>query len=351
MEETHIKFKKKGMLKKILIVSAICCILVPSFAQKDSTKKSSTTITAYVDGYYRALIKEGGGSNNNLTSFTNSHNAFKLGMASVKVDQAIGKFTASLDLGAGKRADEFSYNDHDVLTNIKQATLSYAVSNKLKLTAGKFATHIGYELLDATSNRNYSMSYGFSYSPYFHTGFKADIALGKKTAMMVGLVDPNDYSSFNGKPKYVIAQLSLATSNDKLKGYLNFVHGDNTTQYNLILLTSVSSKVSAVYDVSTNQQKNGATYSSWSTNAFYINYDISEKFGLTVRQDFFSDRKINPLGLGNVNATTFSGKIKVKKLTLIPEFRMDSGNTPLFNTKTGTASSASNFLLAAVYAF
>jgi len=352
MAETHIKFKLKGtMLKKILIVSAICSIIVPSFAQKDSTKKSSTTITAYIDGYYRGLLKNGGGSNNNLTSFTNSYNTFKIGMASVKVDKAIGKFTASIDLGVGKRADEFSYNDHNIFTNIKQATLSYAVSDKLKFTAGKFATHIGYELLDATSNRNYSMSYGFSYSPYFHTGFKADIALGKKTAMMVGLVDPNDYSSFNGKPKYVIAQFSLATNNDKLKGYLNFVHGDNTTQYNLILLTSVSSKVSAVYDVSINQQKIGASYISWSTNAFYIIYDITEKVGLTVRQDFFTDRKINPVGLGNVKATTLSGKIKVKKITLIPEFRIDSGNTPLFNTKTGSASCASNFLLAAVYAF
>ena len=339
------------MLKKILIASAICCNLVPAFAQKDSTKKSSTTITAYVDGYYRALTKDGGGSNNNLTSFTNSYNAFKLGMASVKIDQTLGKFTATLDVGAGKRADEFSYNDHDVLTNIKQATLSYAVSDKLKLTAGKFSTHVGYELLDATSNRNYSMSYGFSYGPFFHTGFKADVSLGGKSTLMVGLVDPTDYSSFKGKPKYIIAQFSSSTSNDKLKGYFNFVQGDVTTQYNVVLLATLSNKVSAAFDGSINQQKMGSTSSSWCSNAFYVNYDISEKFGLTLREDFFSDRKINPLGLGNVNATTLSGKIKVKKLTLIPEYRMDGGNTPLFNTKTGTASSASNFVLAAVYAF
>lgn len=339
------------MLKKILIASAICCTLAPAFAQKDSTKKSSTTITAYVDGYYRALTKDGGGSNNNLTSFTNSYNAFKLGMASVKIDQTFGKFTATLDAGAGKRADEFSYNHHDVLTNIKQATLSYAVSDKLKITAGKFSTHVGYELLDATSNRNYSMSYGFSYGPFFHTGFKADVSLGGKSAVMVGLVDPTDYSSFNGTPKYIIAQFSTATSNDKLKSYFNFVQGDVTTQYNVVLLATLSSKVSAAFDGSINQQKIGASSSSWSSNAFYVNYDISEKFGLTLREDFFSDRKINPLGIGNVNATTLSGKIKVKKLTLIPEFRIDNGNTALFSTKTGSASSTSNFVLAAVYAF
>jgi len=339
------------MLKKILIASAICCTIVPSFAQNDSTKKSSTTLTAYLDVYYRALLKNGGGSNNNFTSFTNTHNSFKLGMASIKVDQTLGKFTASLDLGIGKRADEFSYNDKDILTNIKGATIAYAVTDKLKITAGKFSTHIGYELLDATSNRNYSMSYGFSYGPFFHTGFKADIALGGKTALMVGLVDPTDYTSFNSKPKYIIAQISSASKNDKLKGYLNYLKGDITTQYNLVVVASLTNKVSTAFDASINQQKFGTRGSSWSSKAFYINYDISEKLGLTLREDFFSDRTISPIGLGSINATTLSGKIKINKITMIPEVRIDRGITPLFNTKTGTATNASTFLVAAIYAF
>ncbi len=339
------------MLKKILIASAICCTIVPSFAQKDSTKKNHTIISAYVDGYYRGLLKNGGGSNNNFTSFTNAHNRFNLGMASIKVDQKLQKFTTSLDLGIGKRADEFSYNDKNILKNIKQATLSYAVNDDLKLTAGKFSTHIGYELLDATSNRNYSMSYGFSYGPFFHTGLKADIALGKKNALMVGIVDPTDYTGFNKKSKYIIAQISAASKNDKVKGYLNFLNGDLTTQYNLVVVTSLTNKVSAAIDASINQQKFSAGNSSWTSKAFYINYDITETLGLTVREDFFSDRTINPIGVGSVNATTLSGKIKINKLTIIPEIRIDRGITPLFSTKTGTATSASNFIVAAIYAF
>ena len=339
------------MLKKILIASAICCTIVPSFAQKDSTKKNLTIISAYVDGYYRGLLKNGGGSNNNFTSFTNTHNSFNLGMASIKVDQSLQKFTASLDLGIGKRADEFSYNDKNILKNIKQATLSYSVNDDLRLTAGKFSTHIGYELLDATSNRNYSMSYGFSYGPFFHTGLKADIALGKKTAVMVGIVDPTDYTGFNKKSKYFIAQISAASKHDKVKGYLNFLNGDLTTQYNLVVVTSLTNKMSAAIDASINQQKFSAGNSSWTSKAFYINYDITETLGLTVREDFFSDRTINPIGVGSVNATTLSGKININKLTIIPEIRIDRGITPLFSTKTGTATSASNFIVAAIYAF
>jgi hypothetical protein len=339
------------MLKKILIASAICCTIVTSFAQKDSTKKSNTTFTAYVDGYFRGLLKNGDGSNNNYTSFTNSHNSFQLGMASIKIDQSFGKLIASVDLGVGKRANEFSYNDHNVISNIKQATLSYLVSDKLKLTAGKFSTHIGYELLDATSNRNYSMSYGFSYGPFFHTGIKADISLGGKSAFMIGVADPTDYSSFNKNPKYIIAQISTASKNEKVKGYLNFLNGDLTTQYNLVVVTSLTNKVSAAIDASINQQKFSAGNSSWTSKAFYINYDITETLGLAIREDFFSDRTINPIGVGSVNATTLSGKIKMNKVTIIPEVRIDRGITPLFSTKTGSATSASNFIVAAIYAF
>jgi hypothetical protein len=195
------------------------------------------------------------------------------------------------------------------------------------------------------------MSYGFSYGPFFHTGFKADIVIGKKTALMVGIVDPTDHSSFNNKPKYIIAQISTSSKNDKVKGYLNFLNGDLTTQYNLVVIASITNKVSTAFDASINQQKFGTRGSSWSSKAFYINYDITEKLGLTVREDFFSDRTISPIGVGSVNATTLSGKIKMNKVTIIPEVRIDRGITPLFSTKTGTATSASNFIVAAIYAF
>lgn len=339
------------MLKKILVSCASLCATQSGFAQTTEPPKSTTTITAYVDGYYRALIKDGGGTHNNFTSFTNSYNSFNLGMASIKIDQTFGKFSTTLDIGVGKRVEEFSYNDKDLLTNIKQVYLSYAASKNLKLTAGKFGTHIGYELLDATSNRNYSMSYGFSYGPFFHTGIKADLSLGGKSALMVGIVDPTDYSTVNSTPKYVIAQFSTGSSNDKLKAYVNFLHGDITTQYNLVLVASLSEKWNLAFDGSINHQKNPLGKSSWNSEAIYLSYDFSEKFGITLRQDFFNDRINNPIGIGNINATTISGKIKFNKLTLIPEIRMDNSTAPLFNTKTGTSNSASNLLIAAVYSF
>ena len=38
---------------------------------------------------------------------------------------------------------------------------------------GKWATHVGYELVDAYLNRNYSMEYMFSYGPFFSYRLKS----------------------------------------------------------------------------------------------------------------------------------------------------------------------------------
>jgi hypothetical protein len=154
----------KLKMKKIMLAGIILGTALNGIAQSDSAKKATTTFTGSIDGYYRFNFNEPKTGTNNLTSFTNSNNSFELGMASVRVDHSVGKVSATVDLGFGKRAQEFSYNDvGTTLTAIKQAYVSYAPSDKVKFTFGKWATHCGWELLDAYANRNYSMSYGFSF--------------------------------------------------------------------------------------------------------------------------------------------------------------------------------------------
>jgi hypothetical protein len=345
----------KHQMKKIIIAGIILGTALNTMAQTDSAKKASTTFTGSVDGYYRFNFSEPKTGTNNLTSFTNSNNSFELGMASVRVDHTVGKVSATADLGFGKRAQEFSYNDvGTTLTAVKQAYVSYAPSDKLKFTFGKWATHIGQELLDAYANRNYSMSYGFSYGPFFHTGLKADISLGGKSALMLGIANPTDYVSAPNSTKIVIAQFSTGSANDKLKAYLNFQGGTGLTQFNLVVTAAVANQLSLAYDGSLNTSKIGTTNSSWKSHAAYVNYDPTKLFGLTLRADYFDDRKLAPLLAGgkNVFATTLSGNVKVDNLTIIPELRLDNAATAIFTKGTGSGTkSTAGFILAAVYKF
>src|SRR5258705_10183289 len=187
------------MLRKISL-AAIAVLAFNAINAQDSTK--TLAFSGSLDGYYRYNFA---GKTNNYTSFTNSQSSFELGMATLRADATAmsGKVGATVDLGFGRRAEEFSYNDGEVnagkngfitLAAVKQAYVTYAPSAKIKFTAGKFATHVGYELVDAPLNRNYSMSYMFTNGPFSHTGFKTDITAGP-VAFMVGITNFTDQAT------------------------------------------------------------------------------------------------------------------------------------------------------------
>ena len=335
------------MISKILLPVFLLFSHI-SNAQSDTIKTSvtSTSYTIYFDGYYKSDFSKL--STNNKTSFTNSNQSLQLGMASIKLDHANGNFAGTLDLGLGKRAQEFSYNDNGLAQAIKQAYISYAPMSGLKITAGKWATHIGYELLDAYSNRNYSMSYGFSYGPFFHTGFRADITLGGKSAMMIGFAQPTDFVSTSSPDKMLIAQFSTSSKDDKLKAFLNYQGGKDKSQFDLVLNGVVSSQVGINYD-GTIANLGG---NNWTSNAVYLNYDPNAKFGFTLRSEYFNDTK-NAVGVGtSIFQNTLSANIHFSKLTLIPEIRFDNAKDKIFfNTNNNLNKYAGNFLIAAVYKF
>ena len=126
-----------------------------SFAQEAvapvDDKKSTTTLNAFVDVYYRYDFSKNPA--NNRTSFTNSHNSFELGMASFRLMHSVGKVSMVADVGFGQRAKEFSYNETGITAAIKQLYVSYAATDWLKLSMGSWATHVGYELVDEWANR------------------------------------------------------------------------------------------------------------------------------------------------------------------------------------------------------
>jgi hypothetical protein len=351
-------------MKKMSLFAVTALVSQVAFSQNaDSTKKGTLTISGSVDAYYRSNFNNAKDSmhTNNYTSFTNSQNSFELGMASIKADYTIGKVEGVADIGFGKRAEEFSYNDKGTLAAIKQAYLSYAPSDKIKFTVGKWATHIGYELVDAYLNRNYSMDYMFSYGPFFHTGLKADITVNKNLAFMLGVINPTDMVSASFEKKSFIAQLHAASNDNKLSGYLNYLGGKDLTdasvnQLDAVVTGTVSSKFSIGYNGTIKNVKPQAGSSkSWWASAIYLNYDPSSVFGLTARGEYFDDKKgVAGFGTGIVDFT-LSGNIRIDNLTIIPEFRIDGAKDPLFyknaDTYSPTAKSTGTFILGAAWHF
>ena len=360
------------MTKKISATAIILLAFINGVFAQDSTK--TLTISGGVDAYYRYNFS--GKYPNNYTSFTNSQSSFELGMASIRADASAldGKVTATVDLGFGRRAEEFSYNDGTTdqnkngfvsLSNLKQLYVTYAPSSKVKFTFGKFGTHVGYELVDAQLNRNYSMSYMFTNGPFFHTGLKADFTAGP-VGFMIGVTNYTDQSSSTTNVKSVIAQLSGGTSNGKLKAYLNYVgsYGSNSlaipgdlkslSQIDLVVNAILSSKFNIGFNGTIQSRKNGIDIESgsWKGAALYLNADPSDKLGITLRSELISDSKLIYFSTKNIFANTLSFNFKVGPLTIIPELRAESAKSEIFLKGDGTdTKSTFSALLAVVYKF
>jgi hypothetical protein len=358
------------MLQKFFATSLALVCFIASYSQDSAVavaieEPTKPVISGSVDVYYRYNFANpknvAGGVFNNYTSFTNSQNSFELGMASVRLDHSIGKVSVVADLGFGKRAEDFSYNDEKTMLAIKQAYVSYQVTDRLKLTAGSFSTHVGYELVDPYLNRNYSMSYMFSYGPFFHTGIKAELSAGK-SGFMFGILNPNDLKTANFQQKMIGAQYTYAAS-ENWKFFLNYIGGKLNEQTNLqqidaVLTGVITDKFSMGYNGTVQSQKAKDTFGkygendSWWGSALYFNVDPSSKFGLTLRTEYFNDKK-SVLGFdGNIFATTLSGNIKAGPLVIIPELRLENANRELFVKESGEGTKSTfTAFLAAVYRF
>ena len=360
-----------GVLSLTLVNAQTASVSNPAdsaiLAPEEGKKEPVLIITGSVDAYYKYDFAKT--TANSLTSFTQTHNAFSLGMASVKFEHKGDKVGIVADLGFGPRAKDFSYNDDGITQAIKQLYVTYSPAGWIKFTMGTWATHVGYELVDPQLNRNYSMSYMFTNGPFSHTGIKAEVSKGKH-GFMIGVSNATDYRippDDQINKKALLAQYTFAPS-DKVKFYLNYVGGQNpdtskTNQFDAVITAKVSDKFNIGFNGTMNSTQvwDGAKNlesKAWWGSALYLNFDPKSWFGLTLRGELFSDKhQFKTLSLAtegcNIFATTLSANFKTGGFMFIPEFRLDNANKKvLFTDKDGVfTKSSGSFLIAAIYSF
>ena len=326
--------------------------------ETEVVEEPSFTITGFVDAYYAYFTNEEAFP----TSFTEAHNSFTLGMANV-VFAKEGKVGFKADLAVGPRAEVANGYNGSSLSAIKQLYVTYTPVENLTLTLGNFGTHVGYEVIDAPENINYSTSYMFSNGPFFHTGLKADYAISENFGVMIGVLNDTDTKMDVVPGKHFAAQLSY--SDDKLGAYLNFISGKaeesevaGDIMENQIDLTATFQATEAIglglnTTVKTLNPDEGDN-TSWFGAAIYANYSVSESLLFGFRGEYIGDDDglISGTTDNSIVDLTLSANIKVEKLTIIPEFRIDIASEDVFFDSDGEATGTSAaFIMAAMYAF
>lgn len=333
----------------LLSVGAILLLLVftlPAKAQEQTTAaaaapeaaaESPFEISGAVDAYYLY----GFNKTPFTTSFTPSHNSFALGMANIAFSKT-GKFGFMADLAFGPRAEGANgYVDANgkisTLTLIKQLYVTYTPADWVTLTFGNFGTFVGYEVIDAPLNMNYSTSYMFTNGPFYHTGLKANFKLSEKFGAMVGVFNDTDTKIDVVPGKHFGTQLSY--SDGKLAAYLNYLGGkfsegegtdpDVINHQVDLTATYAAGKLGLGLNITDRMfaPKEGDTR-SWFGAAIYANYPVSESSKIALRAEYIGDQDgiITTVSDNSIFALTLSGNIKVGPLIFIPEFRIDSAS-------------------------
>lgn len=349
-------------MKNQLAAIALLLTTTLTFAQ-ETTPAPATTFAGSADAYYKYDFS---GIDNSLTSFTNSHNSFELGMASIEASHKMGKASVFVDLGFGSRAAQFTYNDDSTTFMIKQLNFTYEFSDKFKVTAGSFGTHIGYELLDAVDNKNYSMSYAFTYGPFFNTGVKAQYTEGK-ISFMAGVSNPTDFKTAieaGSSQKTFIGQVAFL--GDTGSAYFNVTSGssnpssdENKTQFDFVGTKKLSDAFSLGFNgtyAMTNNDFDSTLDGEWFSLVGYANLALKESLSLAYRLEYL-DAKEATAGLGvlagtSVVGNTLSLNYKVGNLTIIPEFRVDTASQDIFSNSDAAPKGVTAYaLLATTYSF
>ena len=371
-------------MKKFALVT-LASLLFSAFTSQagineDSTKSGKLTISGYVDVYYQYNLNNptqttglyqgqpNGGFENVGRIFDVKHNTFSLGLAQTKFAYTTDRSEVVVDLAYGPNSVLGNFGNvaggNDLM--IKQAYMSYMFTDKLNVTIGQFGTHVGYELIDAPLNYNYSLSYLFGNGPFYHTGAKASYAISESFGIMAGVVNGWDAMfDFNGT-KSAIAQIYVAPT-DGFNIYVNYIGGDERNGWSFPTISPLwaggntpphgTKSVSHLFDLTTTYQlsdafklglnaaygmgnnlkidatdlEDGLSKGTWGGVALYADYRFSEFFGLGIRAEYFNDKDAvryiaASMGQGcYMNAFTLTGDLKFMDghFNLKPEFRID----------------------------
>lgn len=349
-------------MKKVLAILVLALTTSISFAQDDAPATTPLEITGSGDLYYKYDFSK---TANIGTSFGTDQNSVSLGMLDIAFKKTIKKVSFVGEVSFGPRGQYQSIPNSDGTYDegngfnsfhIQNLYASYAVSDKLSLTAGYMGTFIGYEVISPVGNFAYSTSYLFTNGPFQNAGIKANYKISEKFGAMLGVFN-DKWNSYQADPakglNAVGGQLSFAT--EGVSVYLNAM--DGSVSGTIVDLT-------ATFQL-TEKFKLGVNAADWSNEgdvgytggAIYPSYAITDAFALGLRAEYFKTKKNADALVGidadqSVMAFTLSGNYKVSGLTIIPEFRMDSNSDEYFvNSDMDPTKSASQFLLAVVYGF
>ncbi|MDE3058266.1 MAG: porin [Bacteroidota bacterium] len=360
-------------MKHILIYLALVLFSGAIVYAADSTAAAEQPVTfsGFVDFYYSKNIESPLSGTNRLRNFDTPENQFTLSLAELVVQKTASPVGFRMDLDFGPTNDAVQPGNASTVNVLQQAYLTAVlpVGNGLTVDAGKFVTHMGYEVIESQANWNYSRSLLFAWAiPYYHTGIRLTYPVANNFTAALHIVNGWNSVIDNNSKKSLGLTLNYAVSSstDFIFNYMTGfeqpqgVNAGKKNVFDFIITQSVSDKFTLALNADYGEERFllGAPLATWKGAAVYGRYAFNDKSAIAIRAEGFYD----PMGYATATGVP---KETIKEATLTYEYKLfapllvrgeargDFANAPLFENNSGgtTQYSQVTFLIGVVASF
>ncbi len=360
-----------GLLAAGMMLGSSPRLLAQTPAEAAGWKGITTNGYASLSYSYNANTPEP--RTNQFRVFDFNDNEPQLDVAELVIQRAVSQpnqFGFRFDLLAGSGVPEATaaygmFRDRQTLVahhvDIPQLYVRYVLplGKGLSLDAGKFATHMGYEVIGGYDgyNDNFSRGFVFGYGiPFTHTGLRATYTFTSRISAMVSLTNGwDDVQSLNHGYTWG-SQLSFATTKNTSVAF-NVLHGpervndvrDQRSAGEIVATWKATPRLCFAVDGLYGHEENAVAPgvdAIWKGIAGYAKYAVTSRFSLALRAERFRDGGGTRTGFDQaLNGFTFTPEYVLDaklskvdrhlkkadgKIALRGELRMDTSDRNVF---------------------
>ena len=312
-------------------------------------KYDGWVFSGLADGYVTANFNHPYGASNQLQNFDINYGQPEMSLVKFTIDKSDKMFGIHIDTGFGEtmrtiHAGDAAAIDHQALRYFEQMYLIAKPNHThgTEIDFGQFVTSAGAEVIEANSNFNYSRSLLFALAiPYYHFGFRTSTPITKVWSAGIQVV--NAWNTVWGNNDLKNIGITSVVTLPKYTWSVNYYEGPNhlgtsSGKRNLLdstLLLTPNSMFNFYVNADYGRDNHiaGGGYDDWYGLAGALHVQLTKKFAISPRAEFFNDATGFATGQKQVlKEGTITGEYKYNDhLIARAEFRHDASDHKYFN--------------------
>lgn len=270
----------------------------------------SVEVKGFIDGTFNWNFNDPKDPRENrLRAFDRPANTFSLNLVQLSLERKALELNSAgfrLDMVAGRDVQFFQARGLDTGDfDLEQAFITYKapLGEGLTLTFGKFVTLLGAEVIEAPNNFNTSRSFLFGFAiPFTHTGLLLNYPLTPMIDLTVGVVNGWDNVDDNNNAKTGIGRVGFNIA-ENLSAAIAGIYGaeqddgDGPKRWVIDFVSTYKPlpELTLVLNYDYGHEDEAVLIDTrlreavWQGVALIAHYAFTEKFGLAIRGEYFSD--------------------------------------------------------------